>query len=99
VIKAGYARNRAILMEHLPRLGFRLMPMDGAFYAYADISSFSNDSMEFSRRALREAGVAITPGLDFDREEGHRAVRLSYAASESDILKAVARLEQWLGKR
>ena len=99
VIKAGYAKNRAILMERLPPLGFKLMPMDGAFYAYADVSAFTNDSMDFSRRALREAGVGITPGLDFDREEGHRAVRISYAGSESDILKAVSRLEGWLGKR
>lgn len=96
VIKAGYARNRAILGEELPKLGLAVMPMDGAFYAYADVTRYTNDSMDFARRALREAGVGIAPGVDFDRQEGHRSVRLSYAGSEADILKAVARLKGWL---
>lgn len=95
-IKAGYARNRAILMEALPRLGLAPLPMDGAFYAYCSIAKYSNDSMEFSRRALREAGLAITSGLDFDRVNGQGFVRLSYAGSEADIVKAVARLKTWL---
>jgi len=98
IIKAGYARNRVRLAEALPAMGLPLMPMDGAFYAYADVSRYSNDSMDFARRALREAGVAITPGLDFDRSEGHRAVRLSYAGSEADIDKAIVRLKVWLGR-
>lgn len=96
-IKAGYARNRAILMEALPALGLRPLPMDGAFYAYCDIGRFSNDSMAFSKKALHEAGLAITPGLDFDRSEGNRFVRLSYAGSEADILEGVKRLKGWLG--
>jgi aspartate/methionine/tyrosine aminotransferase len=95
-IKAGYARNRAILLEALPRLGLPPLPMDGAFYAYCAIARYSNDSMEFSRKALREAGLAITPGLDFDRLNGQGFVRLSYAGSEADIVKAVQRLEAWL---
>lgn len=95
VIKAGYARNRAILAEELPKLGFSVLPMDGAFYAYVDVSRFTNDSMDFCRRILREAHVAITPGVDFDREEGGRFVRISYAASEADVTKAVARLKVW----
>ena len=98
VIKAGYARNRAVLMDALPALGLAPMPMDGAFYAYCDIGRFSNDSMVFAKKALHEAGLAITPGLDFDREEGHRFVRLSYAGSEADIVEAVGRLKSWLGR-
>ena len=96
VIKAGYAANRARLMDALPRIGLRPLPMDGAFYAYCDIGRFSNDSMEFSKKALHEAGIAITPGLDFDRTEGHRFVRLSYAGSEADIIEGIRRLEGWL---
>jgi aspartate/methionine/tyrosine aminotransferase len=97
-IKAGYAKNRAILMEALPRLGLPPLPMDGAFYAYCDIAQYSNDSMDFARRALREAGLAITPGLDFDPRGGNRFVRFSYAGSEADIVTAVKRLEGWLGR-
>jgi aspartate/methionine/tyrosine aminotransferase len=95
-IKAGYAANRAILAEALPAMGLAPLPMDGAFYAYCDISRFSNDAMSFSRRALHEAGVAITPGLDFDPEEGHRFVRLSYAGSTHDMVEGMKRLKGWL---
>lgn len=96
-IKAGYGRNRAILREALPAIGLKPLPMDGAFYAYCDIGRFSNDSMAFSKKALHEAGLAITPGLDFDRSEGNRFVRLSYAGSEADIIEGVKRLKGWLG--
>jgi aspartate/methionine/tyrosine aminotransferase len=95
-IKAGYARNRTVLMEALPAIGLTPLPMDGAFYAYCDIGRFSNDSMAFSKKALHEAGLALTPGLDFDRTEGNRFIRLSYAGSESDILEGVKRLKAWL---
>lgn len=95
-IKASYTRNRAVLMEALPAIGLKPLPMDGAFYAYCDIGRFSNDSMAFSKKALHEAGIAITPGLDFDRTEGNRFVRLSYAGSEADIIEGVKRLKNWL---
>ena len=62
-VKAGYARNRAMLLEELPRIGFAEMhPVDGAFYIYADVARFTNDSIGFCRRMLEEAGVAATPG-------------------------------------
>ena len=96
-VRAGYARNRAILMQALPRLGLgNFLPVDGAFYVYIDVSALTNDSMDFCQRALREAGVAITPGLDFDPTEGHRFVRLSFAGTERDMHDAMARLEAWL---
>ncbi|MCA0405543.1 MAG: aminotransferase class I/II-fold pyridoxal phosphate-dependent enzyme [Proteobacteria bacterium] len=95
-IKAGYARNREILGNALPAMGLAPLPMDGAFYAYCDITRFSNDAMDFSRRALHEAGCAITPGLDFDPIEGHRFVRLSYAGSEATMIEGARRLKTWL---
>jgi len=94
-IKAGYARNRAVLARELPAMGMPLLPMDGAFYAYADVTRYTNDSFDLCRRILREAHVALTPGVDFDREEGHRYVRISYAGSHADIVKAVERLRRW----
>lgn len=96
-IKARYARNRSLLADALPRLGFDLItPMDGAFYAYCDVSRHSNDSMELARSMLASAGVAATPGRDFDTRDGHRAMRFSYAGSHADMTEAVARLETWL---
>jgi aspartate/methionine/tyrosine aminotransferase len=96
-VKARYAHNRDLLMDRLPRMGLQFAaPMDGAFYAYCDVSGVTNDSMEFARRMLAEAHVAATPGRDFDPLEGHRTMRFSYAGSYNDMLTATARLQKWL---
>ena len=96
-VRAGYAQSRALLLEALPRLGFcELAPVDGAFYVYGDVTRLTNDSVEFCRRALDEAGVALTPGVDFDRTRGARHVRLSFAGSPDSVREGVERLATWL---
>ena len=93
---ARYARNREILLRELPKVGLdNLAPADGAFYIYADIARITNDSPEFCRRMLAEAGVAATPGTDFDPQEGRHYVRFSFAGSIEDIESAVRRLRDW----
>ncbi|QPC87856.1 aminotransferase class I/II-fold pyridoxal phosphate-dependent enzyme [Mesorhizobium sp. NBSH29] len=96
-VKARYQLNRALLMQRLEGLGFPLAaPMDGAFYAYCDVSRHTNDSLEFASRMLAEAHVAATPGTDFDLLGGHSTLRLSYAGSNDDMIEALERLEKWL---
>ncbi len=96
-IKAGYARNRAYMLRALGDAGLgETAPADGAFYVYSDVSHLTNDSRDFAARALSEAGVAITPGIDFDPMNGHRYVRLCYAGSERDIARGMARLAEWI---
>ncbi|MFD0935198.1 pyridoxal phosphate-dependent aminotransferase, partial [Methylobacterium trifolii] len=96
-VRDGYARNRAILLDAFPGLGLgRTHPVDGAFYLYADVADLTNDASAFCRRMLDEAGVAATPGLDFDRTDGAHHVRFSFAGSEADCIEAVARLRGWL---
>ena len=96
-VKARYAWNRELLMQRLPELGFALAaPMDGAFYAFCDVSGLTNDSMAFARRMLAEAHVAATPGRDFDPFAGHRFMRFSYAGSQDDMVAATDRIGQWL---
>lgn len=91
-----YARNREILLNDLPGVGFdRLAPADGAFYVYADVAQLTNDSNEFCRRMLTEARVATTPGLDFDPYRGNAFVRFSFAGTESDMRQAIDRLGAW----
>jgi aspartate/methionine/tyrosine aminotransferase len=91
--KAKYARNRDILTRGLSTLGFAVEPADGAFYAYADASAFTNDSMAFCKDLLEIAGVAATPGVDFDRRNGSRFVRFSYAGSQATIEAALERMD------
>lgn len=97
VVKARYAWNRELLAERLPQLGFSFAaPMDGAFYAFCDVTKLTNDSMEFAKRMLAEAHVAATPGRDFDTRAGHRTMRFSYAGSHDEMIEAMNRLERWL---
>jgi aspartate/methionine/tyrosine aminotransferase len=96
-IRAIYARNRALLLDVLPGAGMdSFLPADGAFYLYADIARFTNDSVAFAKALLEEAGVAATPGNDFDRARGHRYLRFSFAGAESEIAEAAARMKKWL---
>jgi aspartate/methionine/tyrosine aminotransferase len=96
-IKEGYAVNRRLLLERLPKIGFDdFAPVDGAFYVYVSVRRFSNDSLDFTRRMLAEAGVAATPGSDFDRNRGHGTMRFSFAGTEPDMAEAMNRLAAWL---
>ena len=98
-VKHGYEENRRILVEGLPRVGVaKFLPVDGAFYLYADVSRFSRDSLDFAKRMLEEAGVAATPGIDFDPVHGKEFVRFSYAGSAADMREAVERIGNWLAK-
>ncbi|WP_424926556.1 pyridoxal phosphate-dependent aminotransferase [Amaricoccus tamworthensis] len=92
-----YARNRETLLAELPGAGFdRLAPPDGAFYLYADVSDHTDNAEVFARAMLREAGVAVAPGVDFDPHRGHQTIRLSYAGSHADMIEAVKRIGNWL---
>lgn len=93
---AVYAANRALLLEGLPKAGFtRIAPPDGAFYIYADVSGLTDDSRALAARILAEAGVAVTPGLDFDPGRGAHTLRFSYAGSTADMAEGLRRLEAW----
>ncbi len=96
-VKAGYAANRRLLLDRLPAIGFDdYLPVDGAFYVYASVRRFSNNSLDFARRMLAEAGVAATPGPDFDRTRGHAYIRFSFAGTQDDMTEAAERLATWL---
>jgi aspartate/methionine/tyrosine aminotransferase len=96
VQKAHYAENRVLLRDGLRQLGFAVDDGNGAFYAYADASRFTNDSLSFSKELLQVAGVAATPGIDFDRVNGHRFVRFSYAGSKATMDEALRRMRDFL---
>jgi aspartate/methionine/tyrosine aminotransferase len=91
-----YRRSRDLLLQALPEAGFpRLSPAEGAFYLWADVSDRTNDSAGFCARMLQEAGVAVSPGVDFDRTRGNRFIRFSYCGPEADMKEAADRLKRW----
>ena len=97
---AVYAANRQMLLERLPQIGFdRIAPPEGAFYIYADVSELTGDSLRFAAEILEKAGVAVTPGLDFDPRRGAQTLRFSYAGSTADIAEGLDRLAAFMAAR
>ncbi|MAN57547.1 MAG: pyridoxal phosphate-dependent aminotransferase [Paracoccus sp. (in: a-proteobacteria)] len=97
---AVYSENRRLMLEALPKAGFaRIAPPEGAFYVYADVSELTPDSRAFAAEILDRAGVAATPGLDFDPQRGARTLRFSYARSTADIAEGLRRLERFMAQR
>lgn len=97
-----YARNRQLMIDGLPKAGGfdRFAPPDGgAFYIYADVSDHTDDSRAFAAEILEHAGVAVTPGLDFDPVRGHQTLRFSYARASEDIVEGLARLTRFMAER
>ncbi|OBF16598.1 pyridoxal phosphate-dependent aminotransferase [Mycobacterium sp. ACS4331] len=92
-----YGANRTRLLDGLRGIGLdRLAPTDGAFYVYADVSKYTDDSLSFCERLLADTGLAIAPGVDFDTTRGGSYVRLSFAGPTADIDAAVERIGAWL---
>ncbi len=97
---AVYARNRQLMLEGLPKAGFnKIAPPDGAFYVYADVSDLTRDSRAFAAEILEKAGVAVTPGLDFDPARGATTLRFSYARATADIEEGLTRLAAFMADR
>ena len=97
---AVYAENRRLMLVGLPQAGIaKIAPPDGAFYIYANISEFGVDSRTFAAEVLAEAGVALTPGLDFDPLRGGQTIRMSYAQSTNEIVEGLRRLKAFMQTR
>ncbi len=99
-MRATYVENRRLMLDGLPHAGFRhFAPPDGAFYVYADVSEYTDDSRAFAAELLAGAGVAVTPGLDFDPVRGHQTLRFSYARATDDIKEGLHRLDSYMKTR
>ena len=103
-VRQGYVKNRQLFLDRLPKIGIStIQPIDGAFYAYGDISPLLNntsrDSMQLASEILDKTGVAVTPGLDFDLSRGKSWMRFSFAGRYERMAEAFERLDQWIKTR
>jgi aspartate/methionine/tyrosine aminotransferase len=95
-----YAANRDLMIAGLQEAGLaRFAPPDGAFYIYVDVSDYTDDALGFAAEILEKAGVAVTPGLDFDAARGGHWLRFSYARATADIVEGLARLKVFMQAR
>lgn len=97
--RAEFRSRRDFLLPALRQLGF-LIPGEprGAFYLYADSSALAPDSESFARTLIEQAGVAITPGLDFGGNAPQRHVRFAYTVAQDRLQEGMARLARHLGR-
>ena len=92
-----FEARRNFLIPALRQLGFVIeVEPQGAFYIYADCSKIADDSFVLSRRILREAHVAITPGKDFGLNHPERYIRIAYTNSIARLQEAVERIARVL---
>jgi aspartate/methionine/tyrosine aminotransferase len=94
-----FQARRDFLLPALTRLGFTI-PAEprGAFYVYADVSALASDSYTLALRLIEEAGVAVTPGLDFGDNRPERHMRFAYTTERDKLAEAVARIARFLGR-
>jgi len=91
--REAFRQRRDYLLPALRRLGFQVpCEPEGAFYIYADCSALSDDSLDLSRQLLEQAGVAVTPGIDFGHHRADRHLRFAYTTSLERLREGVARM-------
>ena len=88
-----YRDRRELVLARLDQMGLPTVRPEGAFYAFPQVSQFGLSSEEFCERAIRQAGVALVPGVFFGAED---YVRLSYCCAIEDIAQGLDRLESFI---
>ncbi len=95
-VKETFRKRREVLYEGLKDL-FRIEARpQGAFYIWADVSDYTDDSYRFSLELLEKAKVAVTPGVDFGKNRTERFIRFAYTRDTDQLKEAVRRLKEFL---
>jgi len=98
--REAFRRRRDFLLPALREIGFEIpVTPTGAFYLYADASRFGDDSQALARELLEEAGVAVTPGIDFGDHRPERHLRFAYTTSLEQMEAGVERIARHLKGR
>jgi len=88
--RTEFKARRDLVVPALQAMGLRVpVTPDGAFYAYADCSAFSDNSWDLAFDLMQRAQVALTPGRDFGRADPQRWLRLSFASSRPQLEEAL----------
>ncbi|WP_448588449.1 pyridoxal phosphate-dependent aminotransferase [Thermocrinis sp.] len=95
-VRETFRKRRDVLYEGIKDIFLVFAKPEGAFYIWADIGRYSEDSYEFCMKVLKDAKVAITPGVDFGKNKTNRFVRFAYTRKEEELRLAVERLKEYL---
>jgi aspartate aminotransferase len=102
-MRDAFLRRRDLILSGLKEIpGFKVNNPQGAFYVFPDVSYYFGttdghitiqNADDFSETLLTEAHVGTVSGAAFGNDN---CIRLSYAASDNDLIKAVARIKKCL---
>ena len=98
-IKAEFKARRDYLYAELSTIFEVDAKPQGAFYIWANISAYSDDSFAFAKELLEHIHIAITPGIDFGHNKTHHYVRFAYTRSIEHMQEGIARLKNYLKER
>lgn len=95
--REAFRARRDYLVQALESIGIGVPAKpDGAFYVYADVSRFTNDSEQLVSTLIEQAGVALVPGIDFGPAHAKTKVRLAYTTGLDRLTQAIQRMDQHL---
>ena len=95
VVKS-YKENRdksSKILEKMSLLEYS-MP-SGAFYFYINIEKLKIDSSDLVKKLLKDTGVALTPGIDFDIVNGNKTIRISFSSDQKSLLSGLKLFYKW----
>jgi aspartate/methionine/tyrosine aminotransferase len=95
-MRRAYDERRRLVLRRLAGMGLEvLVEPTGAFYVFFNVGRYTDDVLAFAFEVLEQAGVALTPGVDFG-PHGQGFLRLSYANSIENLTEGLDRLERFL---
>ncbi|NPB05309.1 MAG: pyridoxal phosphate-dependent aminotransferase, partial [Aquificae bacterium] len=97
-VRETFKKRRDFLYGELKELFEVPARPEGAFYVWAGVDRYGLGGFEFAKRLLEEAGVAVTPGVDFGRNDTEGFVRFAYASSLERLKEGVDRIKEFLKK-
>jgi len=96
-VRETFRQRRDYLYSELKDIFDIEVEPQGAFYIWVNIGRYSDDSFKFAYRLLEEAGVAVTPGVDFGKNNTERYIRFAYTANLTRLKEGVKRIREFLG--
>lgn len=99
LMRTEYASRAQFIEDRLKKMGFEIIPPDGAFYFFVKLpDTVPLDSFDWAVKLAEEAKVAVVPGEAFS-VNGSRYFRLSYAASFHLLVEAMERMAAFMEKQ
>lgn len=98
-ITETFKQRRDFLYSELSTLFEIDAKPEGAFYLWANISNYSDDSFAFAQELLASIHVATTPGIDFGVHGTNHYIRFAYTRSIEHMQEGITRLKQYLQQR